>query len=96
MGTQALAVLGAVHTGIVFVLLYRGIQKLPTHITGALSFIYPVVAMIVDAIAFGQRLQPIQIAGAALVLFASAGATLVTPHKVEHERRGRGGVCLEE
>jgi RarD protein len=70
-----LAVLGVVHTGIVFVLLYRGIQKLPTHMSGALSFIYPVTAMIVDAIAFGQRLQPIQIAGAALVLLAAAGTT---------------------
>jgi drug/metabolite transporter (DMT)-like permease len=70
-----LAILGVVHTGIVFVLLYRGIQKLPTHVTGALSFIYPVVAMIVDALAFGQRLQPMQIAGAALVLFAAAGTT---------------------
>ena len=70
-----LAILGVVHTGIVFVLLYRGIQKLPTHVTGALSFIYPVVAMIVDALAFGQRLRPMQIAGAALVLFAAAGTT---------------------
>lgn len=70
-----LAILGVVHTGIVFVLLYRGIQKLPTHVTGALSFIYPVVAMVVDAIAFEQRFQPMQIAGAALVLFAAAGTT---------------------
>lgn len=70
-----LAILGVVHTGVVFVLLYLGIQKLPTHVTGALSFIYPVVAMIVDAFAFGQRLQPMQIAGTALVLFAAAGTT---------------------
>jgi drug/metabolite transporter (DMT)-like permease len=70
-----LAVLGVVHTAVVFILLYRGIQKLPTHVTGALSFIYPVVAMVVDALAFGQRLQPSQIAGAAIVLFAAAGTT---------------------
>jgi drug/metabolite transporter (DMT)-like permease len=70
-----LAILGVVHTGVVFVLLYRGIQKLPTYVIGALSFIYPVVAMIVDAIAFGQRLQPLQIAGASLVLIAAAGTT---------------------
>ncbi len=70
-----LAILGIVHTAIVFVLLYRGIQKLPTHVVGALSFIYPVVAMAVDAMAFDQRLQPVQMAGAAVVLFAAAGTT---------------------
>jgi len=70
-----LAILGVVHTGVVFVLLYRGIRKLPTHVIGALSFIYPVVAMIVDAVAFAQRLQPLQIAGASLVLIAAAGTT---------------------
>lgn len=74
-----LAVLGVVHTGIVFILLYRGIQKLPTHVTGALSFIYPVMAIAVDAIAFDQRLRPPQIAGAVIVLIAAAGTTFGWP-----------------
>jgi drug/metabolite transporter (DMT)-like permease len=51
-----LAVLGVVNTGLMYVLLYGAIQKLPTSLTGALSFIYPVVAIIVDRIAFGQTL----------------------------------------
>jgi drug/metabolite transporter (DMT)-like permease len=71
-----LVTLGIVHTGIMYVLLYGAIQKLPTAMTGALSFIYPVVAILVDWFAFGQRLAWIQVAGAALILLAAAGVNL--------------------
>ncbi len=65
--------LGVVHTGIMYVLLYGAIQKLPTAMTGALSFIYPVVAILVDWLVFGQRLGMSQIGGAVLILLAAAG-----------------------
>jgi drug/metabolite transporter (DMT)-like permease len=71
-----LIALGVVHTGLMYVLLYGAIQKLPTHLTGALSFIYPVAAILVDRFAFGHALQPMQIAGAAVILFAAAGMNL--------------------
>ncbi len=48
-----LAAMGVVHTGLMYVLLYGAIQKLPTH-----TFIYPIVAIAVDALAFGHALQP--------------------------------------
>ncbi|KLN57117.1 DMT family transporter [Variovorax paradoxus] len=68
--------MGVVYTGLVFTLLYGAIQKLPTHMAGALSFIYPVVAIGVDYLAFGQRLHPAQLLGAAAILLAAAGMTL--------------------
>jgi len=68
--------MGVIYTGLVYILLYGAIQKLPTTLTGALSFIYPVVAIGVDYAAFGQRLQAAQIAGAAAILMAAAGMTL--------------------
>ncbi|WP_255675960.1 DMT family transporter [Pusillimonas sp. MFBS29] len=67
-----LLTLGVVHTGLMYILLYGGIQKLPTSITGALSFIYPVVAILVDWIAFGYRLQWMQWLGVAAILLAAA------------------------
>jgi drug/metabolite transporter (DMT)-like permease len=79
-----LVVLGVVNTGLMYVLLYGAIQKLPTSMTGALSFIYPVVAIIVDRIAFGQTLAWIQVLGAVLILLAAAGVNLgwrVVPQK---------------
>jgi drug/metabolite transporter (DMT)-like permease len=71
-----LAALGVVHTGLVYILLYGAIQKLPTNLTGSLSFIYPIVAIFVDLLAFGHQLQLLQIAGAAAILLAAAGMTL--------------------
>jgi drug/metabolite transporter (DMT)-like permease len=70
-----LVTMGAVHTGLMYVLLYGAIQKLPTHLTGALSFIYPVAALAVDRIAFGHQLQPAQLLGSAAILMAAAGMT---------------------
>lgn len=71
-----LATLGIVNTGVMYVLLYGAIQKLPTAMTGALSFIYPVVAIVVDRVAFGQKLAWVQVVGAVLILLAAAGVNL--------------------
>ena len=70
-----LVAMGAVHTGLMYVLLYGAIQKLPTHLTGALSFTYPVAALAVDRIAFGHQLQLAQLLGSAAILIAAAGMT---------------------
>lgn len=78
-----LLTLGVVHTGLMYILLYGAIQKLPTNLTGSLSFIYPVAAIIIDRIAFGHNLQPLQIAGVVAILVAAAGSTLgwsAVPH----------------
>jgi len=69
----SLATLGIVHTGIMYVLLYGAIQKLPTTLTGALSFIYPIAAIFVDWFAFGHRLTPLQWLGVVAILLAAAG-----------------------
>jgi drug/metabolite transporter (DMT)-like permease len=71
-----LVTMGVVYTGLVFALLYGAIQKLPTHLVGALSFIYPLVAIGVDYLAFGKRLQLTQLIGAIAILVSAAGTTL--------------------
>jgi drug/metabolite transporter (DMT)-like permease len=71
-----LAIIGIVHTGVMYILMYGAIHKLPTHLQGSLSFIYPVVAILVDFVAFGHRLQPAQLVGAAAILIAAAGMNL--------------------
>ncbi|MDR9749828.1 DMT family transporter [Pseudomonas sp. SZMC_28357] len=69
----SLLTLGVVHTGVMYVLLYGAIQKLPTALTGALSFIYPIAAIFVDWLAFGHRLEPVQWLGVSAILLAAAG-----------------------
>ncbi|EME5082874.1 DMT family transporter [Klebsiella aerogenes] len=71
-----LLILGVVHTGIMYQLLYSAIQKLPTPVTGSLSFIYPLVAILVDYLVFDHALAPLQLAGGVLILLAAAGNNL--------------------
>ncbi|EOW1327147.1 DMT family transporter [Klebsiella aerogenes] len=71
-----LLILGVVHTGIMYQLLYSAIQKLPTPVTGSLSFIYPLVAILVDYLVFHNTLAPLQLAGGVLILLAAAGNNL--------------------
>ncbi|GJL36154.1 multidrug DMT transporter permease [Enterobacter hormaechei] len=71
-----LLTLGIVHTGVMYQLLYSAIQKLPTPITGSLSFIYPVVAIVVDKLVFDHTFNAAQLAGGVLILFAAAGNNL--------------------
>lgn len=68
-----LLTLGLVHTGGMYVLLYGAIQKLPTALTGALSFIYPIAAIGVDWVAFDHQLSALQWLGVAAILLAAAG-----------------------
>ena len=85
----ALLTLGVVHTGLMYVLLYGAIQKLPTALIGALSFIYPIAAIFVDWFAFGHRLEPLQWVGVAAILIAAAGIQL--GWRVGGRRVVRGG-----
>ncbi|EOJ9612914.1 DMT family transporter [Serratia marcescens] len=68
-----LATLGLVHTGLMSTLLYGAIQKIPTSLVGALSFIYPAVAIVVDWAALGHRLSLLQLLGTLAILGAAAG-----------------------
>lgn len=80
-----LVTLGVVHTGLMYILLYGAVQKLPTYLQGALSFIYPVVAISVDYVAFDHRLQPAQWLGTAAILVAAAAMS-------QQATRGRSAV----
>ncbi|MEJ8474079.1 DMT family transporter [Roseibium algae] len=75
----SLVALGVIHTGVMYVLLYGAIQKLPTSMVAALSYIYPIAAILVDMVAFGTALQPIQIAGSAAIILAAAGVSMGWP-----------------
>ncbi|RRD39684.1 DMT family transporter [Comamonadaceae bacterium OH3737_COT-264] len=71
-----LLTLGVVHTGLMYILLYGAIQRLPTYVTGALSFLYPLVALAVDMVVFAQRPSALQWLGGATVLLGAAGMVL--------------------
>jgi drug/metabolite transporter (DMT)-like permease len=65
-----LAGLGALHTGLAYVLLYAGMARLPTDRIAVLQFVYPLAAIGVDWIVYGRALSPVQLGGAALMALA--------------------------
>ncbi len=66
-----LVILGAVHTCLMYILMYSAFQKLPTPIIAVMSFIYPVVAIMVDYIFYDQSLSMMQFVGIGTIMFAS-------------------------
>lgn len=72
-----LIALGFLHTGVMYALMYSAVQKLPTFLQGALTFINPVVAVLTDRFALGHVLTMSQLAGIAVILTAAAGTTFL-------------------
>ena len=73
--TSVLA-LGILCTTIMYAIMYDALQKLPTTLIGALSFVYPVAAIVVDYLAFDRQLTMGQWVGSAAILFAACAMTL--------------------
>ena len=63
--------LGFLNTFVMYIIMYRAFAKLDVSIISVLVFIYPVVAILVDYVFYGQNLSATQIAGIVLVLLAA-------------------------
>ena len=66
-----LLTLGAVHSCIMYVLLYSAYRSLSTSTIAIMTFIYPVVAILVDFIFYNKSLNILQMFGVALILASS-------------------------
>lgn len=67
---SSMLVLGLVHTGLMYNLMYAAFQRLSAGTVASLSFIYPAVAILVDVAFFQVTLRPIQLLGIALISIA--------------------------
>jgi drug/metabolite transporter (DMT)-like permease len=67
---SSLLILGLVHTGLMYNLMYGAFQRLTAGMIASLSFIYPLVAIVVDFAFFDTTLSPIQLFGILLILIA--------------------------
>ncbi|PCI86754.1 MAG: EamA family transporter [Hyphomicrobiales bacterium] len=63
--------LGFLNTFVMYIIMYRAFAKLDVSIISVLVFIYPVVAILVDYVFYGQNLSGVQIFGIVLVLVAA-------------------------
>lgn len=89
-----LVIMGVVHTGLMYILLYGAIQRLPTHMTATLSFLYPLVALLVDIQVFGVIPDKLQWLGGAAILLGAAGMVLGSNRPAHTSmQRGQGVQC---
>ena len=65
-----LAGLGAIHTGLAYVVLYAGVARLTAGRVAVLQFVYPACAVGVEWAVYGRALTPSQLAGVLMMLTA--------------------------
>ena len=64
----ALLILGAVNTGLAYLLYFSGLQKIPGQSVALLSYIDPVSALFFAAVFLQEAMSPVQILGAVLII----------------------------
>jgi Predicted permeases len=76
---------GIVHTGIVYLLFYGSIRALPTPVISALTYLDPLVAILLDVFITGFMPSWLQILGI-LMIFIAISYTLVRPGGAQKHR----------
>ncbi|MGI6094833.1 MAG: DMT family transporter [Lachnospiraceae bacterium] len=77
-----LLVVGIIHTGIVYMFFFSAVGKLPAQTSSVLSYIDPIVAVLLSAVLLHQSMTIMQIMGMVLIL----GSTLMSELLPEKER----------
>lgn len=68
--------IGVLHTGIAYVMMFSAYPQLTTPVIGVLTFVYPVVAIIIDWAIYGHPIGVAQGVGMALIAVATLGVRL--------------------
>ena len=76
-----LLVLGILHTGVVYMLFFSAIGKLPAQTSSVLSYVDPVTAVICSALFLMQPMEWYQIVGTVLILGCSLAGELLPQRK---------------
>ena len=72
-----LLVVGLVHTGLAFILWFSSLHELPAQKVAIFNYIDPAVALLVSALVFGERLTPLAVVGAVLILGSTLASELL-------------------
>ena len=73
-------------------LYYRGMRHLPARAVAVAEMAFPVAAVLVNWVALGKTLEPVQIAGAAVLL---GGSTMVALTQIDDSSRAREAGTLD-
>lgn len=78
-GWVNLLIVGLVHTGLTYCMYFSAIRALPGQESSLLSYIDPIVSVLVSVLLLGEPLAPVQIVG--VVLFLGFAITNELTHK---------------
>lgn len=67
-GWICLLVVGLIHTGVAYCLYFSGLKELPGQEAAILSYIDPLVAVLISVFVLGEQMLPVQIIGGVLIL----------------------------
>lgn len=68
--------IGVMHTGIAYVMMFSAYPRLSTPVIGVLTFIYPVVAILIDWAIYHHPIGPAQAIGMVMIASATLGVRL--------------------
>ena len=80
LGFQAwvmLAIVCVVHTGVAFILWFSSLHNLSAQKVAIFNYIDPAVALLVSALVFGERMTPLAMVGAVLILGSTLASELL-------------------
>jgi RarD protein len=83
VGWASLVTVGLLHTGVTYCLYFSALKDLPGQTAAVLSYIDPLVAVIVSVTLLGETITPMQLIGGVLIL----GFTLLNEIKIKKEPR---------
>ena len=81
LGWVCLLVVGLIHTGVTYCLYFSSLKELPGQEAAILSYMDPLVAVLISVFALGEAMGPLQIVGGVLIL----GFTLWNEIKIKKE-----------
>ena len=81
VGWASLVTVGLLHTGVTYCLYFSALKDLPGQTAAVLSYIDPLVAVIVSVTLLGETITPMQLVGGGLIL----GFTLLNEIKIKKE-----------
>ena len=68
LGWLAVVWLGALGTGVAYLIFYRVIARWGATRTTLVTYVIPVVAIVLGFVVLGERLRPVELVGAALII----------------------------
>ena len=67
-GAACLAIVGVIHTGVAYIMYFTSLKELPGQKAAILSYIDPLISVVVSVIILKESITPLQITGGALIL----------------------------